>query len=396
MGLLFMCLFIYGDQDSLISLEVITELANIRSEPDIGSTIIYQLPQGTILKSPGKEGEWYAVRFKSDEGQVISGHVHESLVLAIEKEPVEKEEVVKEEKIKPIKEESLKKEAKEPEERKKEEKEEAVKEESIIASSTVPKPSKVKFDLFLSGGLNYLSGGDINFGAQGLADFLRNINSINGEGQVKPVHLSYILGGELSFPVWSKLHIGIGVDFYSAKKQSTDNMQEIPLALTFSTYPEIQAVPLRFVILYYPVENFYIKGGVEYFVAKCGYDYKFQKGEDWEQWQGHASSSGLGALGSVGTELNLTSVLSFVVEVSGRYCKIDEFSGTGSYEQSTGEFQEEDGILYSYNTKSSEGTLYPLVFIRSKKPAEAGVYDAKRATVNFSGISLKAGIKIKF
>ena len=46
-------------QESSGKLEVVTEQANIRLEPDIGSTIIHQAPQGTMLESTSKQGEWY-------------------------------------------------------------------------------------------------------------------------------------------------------------------------------------------------------------------------------------------------------------------------------------------------------------------------------------------------
>ena len=41
-------------------------------------------------------------------------------------------------------------------------------------------------------------------------------------------------------------------------------------------------------------------------------------------------------------------------------------------------------------------TTYPLLFIRKNKPAGSDVSEVKEAVVDFSGLSLKVGIKIRF
>ena len=78
-------------QKFAFKLEVATEQANIREKPDIGSTIIRQVPRGTILESTKKIGEWYLVRLKVEEDRLLLGYVHESLVLRVETEEEEPE-----------------------------------------------------------------------------------------------------------------------------------------------------------------------------------------------------------------------------------------------------------------------------------------------------------------
>jgi len=81
----------FSGQESTLKLKVVAEQANIRLEPDIASVIIRQVPQGTILESTGKEGEWHAVKLTSKEGAIVSGYVHESLVVMAEAFPQQKE-----------------------------------------------------------------------------------------------------------------------------------------------------------------------------------------------------------------------------------------------------------------------------------------------------------------
>ena len=89
-------------QDSQTKLKVVSEQANIRIAPDIGSTIIHLAPQGSVFTSLGKEGEWYQIRYLPEIGDAITGYVHESLVLEIIRLPLEKVVKPPEKKAKPV------------------------------------------------------------------------------------------------------------------------------------------------------------------------------------------------------------------------------------------------------------------------------------------------------
>jgi hypothetical protein len=84
------------------------------------------------------------------------------------------------------------------------------------------------------------------------------------------------------------------------------------------------------------------------------------------------------------------------LETLGRYSKISNLSGTDEYNDSTDTPSTEDGTLYIYEGHITESESYPLLFIREKKPSEAGVSDAKPATINLSGFEVRVGIRFKF
>lgn len=69
-----------------IKLRVSAEQANLREKPDIGSAVVQQIPEGTVLEADKKEGEWYLVRYTLEDGGVIAGYIHESLVV-VESQP---------------------------------------------------------------------------------------------------------------------------------------------------------------------------------------------------------------------------------------------------------------------------------------------------------------------
>ena len=92
-------------QATLIKLRVKVPNANLRAEPGLTASIISQTPQGTILESDIKQGEWYRVAIPGTAGGTAKyGFVHQSTVDVIE----ELREVPKQEKTDARKEEGKK------------------------------------------------------------------------------------------------------------------------------------------------------------------------------------------------------------------------------------------------------------------------------------------------
>jgi len=367
-----------------LKLKVVTEQANIRLKPDIGSTIIYQVPLGTFLEYLGKEGDWYKVQLKSKEGETVTGYVHESLIATIR--PIPQEALAKEE---PVKEEAP------PKER------ETEFEESQIISPPPVEPTQFKpflspVQISFSGGGNFFLGGDLNKGAQGLADLYEDILSAQRNGEIRPAHLSYIAGGELTIRLHSSVFLGIGVDYFKGKKESQVELIRGKASYVFTTCPKIQAIPIKLMISYFPVPSFYIKSGIEYYFAQCTYYYHIQADDFWENWEGKSKAQELGLMGGLGIVQNVSSHLSLFLEGTGRYARITGFKGTNYFEDSTGFSSSEEGTLYIYQGQISEEKSYPLLFIRKKRPAEAGVLNPALAMIDLSGFSLTAGIRIHF
>jgi len=368
-------------------LEVVTEKANIREKPDIGSPIIHQVPRGTILESTKKDGEWYLVRITVEEGRLLMGYVHESLIMRIEPDEGEPESVKKKAIVivKKTKEET-------PEEK-------VQKEEAQVTPSPVPgvpeKPIEKKFRLSIYGGGNYFSGGDLNEGAKGFTQFYEDQLQIEG-GSITSLHLGYGFGAELSFPLFSQFFFGIGADYLRGKKESSTDYPETSPENSLTTRPELQATPLRILLSYYPAPFLFLKGGVEYYFTNLSYYYRFQEGNYWKEWKGNAKGQGFGILGALGIEWNLASSLSLIAEVTGRYAKIKGFEGEDTSRDSEGFVYTEEGNLYAFQVTGTDQKSYPQLFIREKKPAEAWVTDPQEARVDFSGLALRLGFRIKF
>jgi len=160
----------------VIKLKVTAEIANVRVKPFIGSNIVRQFPEGTVLEAERKEGEWFLVKMEPDETGTISGYVHESLVLALEDIPITEPVPAPVVEIPPV--EEVEKEEPPPAK--------AVPRPKATQPAPVEPPPSVyeatreimaaaaaesPVSLFLWGGGGITAVGDLNDGIQGLADF---------------------------------------------------------------------------------------------------------------------------------------------------------------------------------------------------------------------------------
>jgi hypothetical protein len=186
------------------------------------------------------------------------------------------------------------------------------------------------------------------------------------------------------------------MDYFKGGRDSGIFFADNSEPTTFSTRPGIRAFPIRLGISYFVIPQIYLKGGVDYYFAHCRYFYRFEQTEFWEEWQGEADSQGWGFTAGGGFEMEIDSRLAFFAEATGHLAKLKDFTGTNSYRDSDGSASQEDGTLYIYQGHVTEGTSYPLLFIRERKPSEAGVSDPLPATVDFSGIVLRVGFTVRF
>ncbi|MCP2520873.1 hypothetical protein NLC82_04305 [Candidatus Aminicenantes bacterium AC-335-A11] len=63
---------------------VIKDKAEIRTEPNINSSVVAKVPMRAILEAEGKTGEWYQVSFRYRGQFTISGYIHQSFVEIID------------------------------------------------------------------------------------------------------------------------------------------------------------------------------------------------------------------------------------------------------------------------------------------------------------------------
>jgi len=364
-----------------VRLKVTAELANIRLKPSIGSVIIRQIPEGNILESIRKEGEWYLVKLEVDDRGNVSGYVHESLVLPLEEtaRPDRKSRIIEPE-------------VKRPAEAAGAEQPPVISQEGISETS-----GGTGWAVSMTAGGQYTLGGELNSAAKAFADFFATRSGVAGDAGVTPVHLSFVFGGEVSFDLVSGVALVLGADFYNASVSSQVNYVRAKATDVYTTKPRFQAIPIRLGIALTPARMIALKAGISYTIARCGYSTSYSQDSFSQEMVGEADGGGLGAWAALALELPLSKNLAFLIEAAGHYAPLRGFEGTGSYTDSNTEAAaEETGKLWTYDYIQAGRTISPLMLIRSQRPAEAYVENAREAMVDFSGMSLKAGIKVRF
>jgi len=358
-------------------LKVSAEQANIRRRPDIGSALVRQVPQGTILESGGKEGDWYQVRFKDEDGKPLSGYVHKSLVVRLptlspgDAAPAQIEK------------------ARKPPDR------------SPMPPRAAPRPAgpsspSRRCAIEISGGGVFIAGGDPNRAVQGLAEYYQALFGLPSDGRAGSVRLGTSAG--LSVDYWPHPRAGIGVALETifARNESTLSYRGNATEAGLEIAPKLDSIPVRFHFAFAASPGMVVKAGLEYHFARCRYFYRLSEAGSVTEWTGNARAGGLGFYAGASWERPVLGPVSVFVEVSGRYARISGFKGEATLKYPDGSTAEEEGWLYFYAAKVAPDESVSLMFIRDRPPSGIGVSNVRRARVDFSGAGLRAGLRFRF
>lgn len=379
-----------GDEGgpAAVKVKVTAEVANIRLKPSIGSIIIRQIPQGEILEATKKEGPWFLVTLPPDEAGTASGYVHESLVLPLEElpKPEAKPPVVEKPAEKPR--------VEEPPVKPPTKSEPVPQVQTDFAEEEEGAAGRFFFSFFAGGG--YAIVGDLNRGAQGLADLFSAQVGLAASGDVAAVHAGLLFGGEIGIPLGGRAYITLGAERLGAGNESVLSFLRTGGGTdTYTALPKFSAVPVRAAVVVYPADFFYLKFGANYAFGSCSYNFKIERGATWQEWTGEAKASAFGLFGGAGLEWRFGPNFALFGEFTGQYGPISGFEGTGTFQDSTLSVPvTEEGKLYAYDAKFGQ-TLYPQVSVRQNTPSEANVENAREARFNGSGFALRLGIRLR-
>ena len=362
-------------QAKTIKVKVTAEQANLREKPDIGSAIVQQVPEGTVLEADKKEGEWFFVRYTLEDGGVIGGYVHESLVEVVDQGA-----------------------APEPA-RKTPERETSQRPPAAVTGTRKPtgRSSPTPFmELSLSGGIGWIAPRDINNGAQGFADIHGASLGLPASGPVDALHQAMLVGLELSYRVSPWFSLGLGVDYFRGANRSRVGFTDGIFSETLDTRPSVSAIPVKFGVRFYPGNGFYIRGSLGVYFVKAGYLYRLEREDGWQEWKGSATGRRFGAEAAFGGDWKVGANTSFFVEAGFRMASLSGLSGQDVYRNSDYDMLIEAGTLYYFRKEGADTRVYPHLFIGASKLAEEGVIDSRRAGINLSGMAFRAGIRYRF
>ncbi|MBE0461752.1 MAG: hypothetical protein IBX60_09000 [Candidatus Aminicenantes bacterium] len=263
-----------------------------------------------------------------------------------------------------------------------------------------------KFGIKLTGGMSYLAVGDPNASLKGLADFLKDQASLGDNipesefNEFKKIHFGLDLVGDVIIYLTPHFGISLGSGYIYGMEGKVIN-KRILGGQTFTEEVKVSAIPVRLGVYYsLPLSSrarFLLNGGVSYYFAKWSEAYRNEWSGGWFNTVQEAKASGIGFHGGLGFEFNLVSNISFVLEEQGRYAKIGGFKGDKEFrafipgwESST------EGSLYYFEWLPWTDNWYPMIQILEEEPIGDRIRKVRKAKIDFSGFTLRAGIKIKF
>jgi hypothetical protein len=182
---------------------------------------------------------------------------------------------------------------------------------SLTGTAQSGEKFKPQFSLKLTGGLGYMSGGDINTYTESLNNLFKDGAEYLGDsitGEIEKLNFSSDWEVELRTEIGHRFEIGLGAGYIHAKDKShLDYIEETAYGTKItpiSFNPRITAIPLKLGVYYKFPFIFDTK-----FFLNLGADYYFVQGSLYTRLEGSITdvySKGAGFHGGIGIEYKLT------------------------------------------------------------------------------------------
>ena len=268
-----------------------------------------------------------------------------------------------------------------------------------------------KISLRLQGGWAYQSAGDINPGTQACFYWYGG-GWPESDGGYRALHNGYELGGDIIFELTPWLGIGVGGGYLRSSRASHISFQLTDPGYDanagVSSAPILSAVPIRLgIYLTVPLSkkfNFHADAGAScYFKARYSDEWHLAQNaiatvmeEIQIVTRAEKKKAPIGFQGGIGFEYKLQHNLFLIFDARGRCARFSGWEGSSLldiYEIGDGATFSEQGILYYEAVPMLTGSPR-LIMVQSAPPNGPGG-EPRQAVVDFSGVSLQFGIRIR-
>jgi len=279
----------------------------------------------------------------------------------------------------------------------------------LLASAGNAQDFFKKFSLKISGGLGSTAGGDFNAfpdGMNSLTEDLVPLLGLTKTGELENPNWGFDFEGELVFSLSRNFGVGLGAGYQKRSKETSLELAlESLMSATLTWEPEYSLIPITLSGYYsFPIAskmNAFLKAGIGYYFAKVYLKLREEYAsfiglEGWNEDEFEGKDSGFGFHGGLGIEYNLTGTISLFAEGMGRYLKITdwEFEGTSTY--ASGVIKGSGTVWYVEQFYEEIGKYYPSLEISEQRPTGPEYRNVREAEVDFSGLSFRVGIRIRF
>jgi opacity protein-like surface antigen len=266
----------------------------------------------------------------------------------------------------------------------------------------------VKISLRLQGGWTYASVGDVNPGTQALFDYYKTLWPAS-DGEYRAVHNGYEFGGDIIFELTPRLGVGIGGGYLQISPRASWMALYDPELVSpwadVTAEPRLSAIPIRAgVHLTVPLStrfNFHAEVGASYYLKARYRDELWHTVTTFDittsYWdistRAEQKRAPIGFQGGIGLEYEVLHKLFVYLDARGRYARFRGLKGSIVLDSDYMTPYSEQGILYYESVPWLPGAPR-LIMVQSSPPAGPGG-EPRQAVVDFSGVSLQVGIRIR-
>lgn len=271
--------------------------------------------------------------------------------------------------------------------------------------------SQTKLSFKAIGGYGNMSPGDLNAVISSWDALFIDIADLTGytkEGATEKINWDFEFEGEFIVNLTKNIGIGIGTGYIQRKKDSNSSLKVDTLGtITLNLEPKITATPIRLSVYYfYPLAsqmNIFFNGGIGYYFGKIALSLKTEESSlvlgytYWNKMDYEVKDNGIGFHGGIGFEYNIVKNIAFFVEGSGRYAKLKDWEGDVTFTNSGGDTEKKSGTFWYYESEYLFfSKYYSNAEIEEGKPTDPGFRNIRKFECDLSGLSIKAGLRIKF
>ena len=272
----------------------------------------------------------------------------------------------------------------------------------ILLPGLVLADSKMSFRL--QGGWSFVLGGDANPGTKAFFDY-HSTGWDTQTGRYRALHNGYEFGGDIIFELSPRLGIGIGGGYVRISRYSRMGLQAATPSLnsaSASARPRLSAIPIRAdVYLTVPWKkkfNFLVNAGLSYYFRSCYGDESeavYFPGPSYVLITTRAEykRAPIGFQGGISIEYEMGRNFVPYLEARVRYARFRGWKGTSVLESDYEIPLSEQGILY-YEVVPTMISTPRLLMVQSDPPDGPGG-EPRQAAIDFSGVSLQVGIRIR-
>ena len=279
----------------------------------------------------------------------------------------------------------------------------------FLAGSGKAKP---RFSFKLAGGYGTISTGDLNTIINSIDSSFRDLVGVTAlfiEDEQENLNSGPDFEGEFIINLTEKVGIGIGSGYiHRGKNNETGFIYGSLLSFNAALETMGSAIPVKISAYYFfPIKsrmNIYLKGGIGYYFGKLAYDSKLDAQififglPSWDRSMDMKDNT-IGLNGGIGFEYDIAKNIGLFVEGAARYARLNDWKGDEIYTDVEGKTDKISGTLwYCEALHDQTGIYYPSFKVSKNKPSsEAGSNrNIRKAEIDFSGFSLRLGIRIKF